>query len=77
MQAFIGAKLLSSNGAQPSTKPFEIYDSRLRGFTLRVQPTGMHSYFPTTRDSDAIAGLHWVRLASFGLKRHARNVRSS
>jgi hypothetical protein len=30
MQAFIGAKLLSSKVAQPTKKPFEIYDSRLR-----------------------------------------------
>lgn len=45
MQAFIGAKLLSSKVAQPTKKPFEIYDSRLAGFTLRVQPTGVRSYY--------------------------------
>jgi hypothetical protein len=45
MQGFIGAKLLSSKVAQPSKKPFEIYDSRLSGFTLRVQPTGIRSYY--------------------------------
>jgi hypothetical protein len=45
MQAFIGAKCLSSKVAQPSKKPFEIYDSRLSGFTLRVQPTGIRSYY--------------------------------
>jgi len=31
--------------AQPTKKPFEIYDSRLAGFTLRVQPTGVRSYY--------------------------------
>jgi integrase len=45
MQTFIGAKLLSSKAAQPTAKPFEIYDSRLPGFTLRVQPTGVRSYY--------------------------------
>jgi integrase len=45
MQAFIGSKLLSDKLAQPNGKPFEIYDNRLRGFTLRVQPTGMRSYY--------------------------------
>jgi hypothetical protein len=45
VQTFIGAKLLSSKVAQPTAKPFEIYDSRLGGFTLRVQPTGVRSYY--------------------------------
>ena len=37
MRTFIGAKLLSSKVAQPTAKPFEIYDSRLSGFTLWSQ----------------------------------------
>jgi hypothetical protein len=45
MQAFIGTTLLSSKEAQPQSKPFEIYDNRLSGFTLRVQPSGMRSYY--------------------------------
>ena len=45
MQAFIGATLLTTKDAQPQSKPFEIYDSRLSGFTLRVQPSGVRSYY--------------------------------
>jgi integrase len=45
VQTFIGTKLLSSQLAQPTQKPFEIYDNRLAGFTLRVQPTGVRSYY--------------------------------
>jgi integrase len=45
MRTFIGAKLLSSKVSQPTKKPFEIYDNRLAGFTLRVQPTGVRSYY--------------------------------
>jgi len=45
MQAIIGSTLLSSKMAQPTKKPFEIYDSRLSGFTLRVQPSGIRSYY--------------------------------
>ena len=55
MRAIIGAKLLSSSAAQPTTKPFEIYDSRLPGFTLRVQPSGARSYYARFGRSRRIA----------------------
>jgi len=45
MQAIIGSTLLTSKAAQPTKNPFEIYDSRLSGFTLRVQPSGVRSYY--------------------------------
>lgn len=55
MQIFIGAKLLLSKLAQPAIKPFEIYDSRFAGFTLRVQPTGVRSYYARLGRSRRIA----------------------
>ena len=45
MHAFIGATLLTRNEAQPQSKAFELYDTRLRGFTLRIQPSGSRSYY--------------------------------
>lgn len=45
MQAFIGATLLFSTEAQPQSKPFEISDSRLPGFILRIQPSGVRTYY--------------------------------
>jgi len=45
MRAIIGAKLLASKDAQPAAEPFEIRDSRLPGFILRVQPSGARSYY--------------------------------
>lgn len=45
MQAFIGATLLASKLSQPQSKPFEISDNQLSGFVLRVQPSGMRSYY--------------------------------
>lgn len=45
MKAIIGARLLQSSAAQPSEKPFEIWDARLQGFVLRVQPSGARSYY--------------------------------
>ena len=45
MRAIIGAKLLTTKAAQPGAKPFTIADTRLSGFTLRVQPSGARSYY--------------------------------
>lgn len=45
MHALISAKLLADIQAQPRSRPFEIYDTRLSGFTLRVQPSGSRSYY--------------------------------
>ena len=53
MRAIIGAKLIASKAAQPGavvdddgkSKPFEIWDSRLSGFVLRIQPSGARSYY--------------------------------
>jgi integrase len=45
MQTFIGAMLLASKTAQPQCKPFELSDNRLSGFVLRVQPSGIRTYY--------------------------------
>ena len=45
MHAFIGPTLLASKDAQPRNKPFEIYDSRMSGFMVRIQPSGARSYY--------------------------------
>jgi len=45
MRAIIGAKLLAGKTAQPGEKPFTISDSRLPGFMVRVQPSGVRSYY--------------------------------
>ena len=45
MHAYIGTRLLAGTLAQPGMAPYEIYDNRLSGFTLRVQPSGVRSYY--------------------------------
>jgi hypothetical protein len=45
MQAFIGATLLTSRMIRPQIKPFEISDNRMSGFVLRIQPSGIRTYY--------------------------------
>lgn len=43
MQALIGNALVKQ--LRPSEKPFEIRDTRVKGFLLRVQPSGTMTYY--------------------------------
>jgi integrase len=45
VRAVIGIRLLRSSHANPQARPFEISDSRLSGFLLRVQPSGARSFY--------------------------------
>ena len=44
MRAVISARFLGSDEAKPRATPFEVRDTRLMGFILRVQPSGVRSY---------------------------------
>src|ERR1051326_4214163 len=43
MQAIISAALIKS--LRPNPKPFEVRDTRVKGFLLRVQPSGTMTYY--------------------------------
>ena len=55
MRTLIGTTLLAGNSVQPRKKPFEIYDTRLAGFTLRVQPSGARYYYARSGRSRRIS----------------------
>lgn len=48
-------KITSSliNSLRPQEKPFEVNDTELKGFLLRVQPTGVMSYYLSYRNQNA------------------------
>ncbi len=43
MQGLLGAPLIKS--LKPGDKPFEVWDTRLKGLLLRVQPSGVMAYY--------------------------------
>ncbi|MFT5438318.1 MAG: integrase [Alphaproteobacteria bacterium] len=47
MKATIGNRLLA--GIEPRERPFEIHDQRMKGFLLRVQPSGTMTYLAQYR----------------------------
>lgn len=55
MRALIGTSLLTSDLAQPRQRPFEIGDTKNSGFTLRIQPSGVRSYYARFGRSRRIA----------------------
>jgi integrase len=45
IRTIISARFLASKGAQPRSVPFEATDTRTPGFKLRVQPSGVRTYY--------------------------------
>jgi integrase len=61
MRARISARLLNTKSATPADKPFEIRDDLLKGFILRVQPSGARTYYVQ------IARNHRVKIGAVGV----------
>ena len=52
MKAKIGSELISSGNLTPKDKPYEVHDTKLRGFMIRVQPSGKMTYYFSYRLSN-------------------------
>ncbi len=58
MKAKLSSRTLQS--LQPCDKPFEVVDSELKGFLLRVQPSGAKTYYFSYRNSQGRRGRYRI-----------------
>ncbi len=58
MKAKLSSRTLQS--LQPCDKPFEVVDSELKGFLLRVQPSGARTYYFSYRNSQGRRGRYRI-----------------
>jgi len=52
MKMKIGSELIGSGKLLPKEKPYEVYDTKLRGFMIRIQPSGKMAYYFSYRLSN-------------------------
>ena len=73
-EPLLGRSSCRARRLSPRKKPFEIYDSRLAGLTLRVQPTGVRSYYARFGRSRRIALAKVGRLLPYEARERCQKV---
>jgi integrase len=72
MQGLIGNSLVKQ--LRPADKPFEVRDTRVKGFLLRVQPSGVMTYYAEYRRGKRITLGRSEVLAPDKARERARNI---